>query len=292
MRENIITAPFEQAGKLISVEALLNGSPRTFIFDSGAFISILNSACKTEKSAGRVKTGDGAAGNCTPQVQIKDVNTETGSCQAAVTTVNTLQFAGRQVKNAELLSLDLSHLEKSLKLTNLAGLIGFNLIEGSDFALDYRKKELTFIKPEHLQESSLIKNAESIDMELEDHIPVLKVLIGGREYNFGIDTGAEKNLIDESIVKEIKKELQVKETEKVELMGAAGQSLGVSECRIKSLTVNTKTYTDMEAVISGISHLNAKRKTHLSGLLGFPFLSAQKTVISYSLKKIFLHNTP
>ncbi len=201
--------------------------------------------------------------------------------------VEQLDFSGIQLNNQEVITLDLSHLEESLE-TEFYGLIGYELIKDYDIIFDYENLKLTLINPtafdkyksERLANSTLLK----VPFNLERHIPVIKAQIGDKTLSYGIDCGAESNLISSDLLLPLKK--YIKGSKKEELVGADNKPKEVEKGNVSKTKIGEKTFKNLTTVFSDISHLNEGYKLNLDGLIGYPVLSKQKTLISFDRKEI------
>ena len=273
-----VTIPFIMINNLIAVEVMLNNEKRVFLFDSGSPSVILNSKYLTKNDTTHKDT-----------ISSKGVG---GSISGMdIEQIEKLEFGGIIMENQDILTLDITHLEKALE-TNIEiyGLIGYELIKDYDLLFDYNKKELTLINPDFFTQ---YKNDELSDykftivpFELESHIPIIKARIGKKEYSFGIDSGSETNLINSELLPSIITHL--KHIEKNTLVGADKNSIEVTKGLIKKLFIGERQFKNVPTVFNDISHLNNGYNLKLDGLMGYELLSKQKTLISYRRKQMML----
>jgi len=274
-----IEIPFTLIGKLIGVEVVLNNQKRTFLLDSGSPKTILNAKYITLNDTINKKS-------------ISSVKGVGGSISGMdIEKIETLDFAGIKMENQDMLTLDISHLEKSLDTdTEIHGLIAYDLIKEYDILFDYENKKLTLIEPDFFDEYSSKKWTQSklttIPFELPKHIPIITATIGGKDYVFGLDCGAESNLMKIESLKPMSKYLKNIETDT--LSGADKNSKEVTKGKIKKVTIGKKKFKRMTTVFSDISHLNNGYNLKLDGLMGYEMLSKQKTLISYKRKTLTL----
>ena len=272
--QDVIEMPFTMAGKLIAVNVILNGKKRTFILDSGAPKVILNSKyiSKNDTNNMTFSSSKGVNGN----VSGMDIEE-----------VEQLDFSGIQLNNQEVITLDLSHLEESLG-TEIYGLIGYELIKEYDVILDYENLKLTLINPDAFEKykSEILSNntLQKVPFNLEGHIPVIKAQIGDKSLSYGIDCGAETNLISRELLLPLKK--NIKRIKKDELLGASNKPKKVTKGKVRNTKIGNKFFKNLNTVFSDISHLNEGYKINLNGLIGYPVLSKQKTLISFDRKEI------
>lgn len=272
--QDIIEIPFYYAGKLIAVKVLLNGVYRTFILDSGAPRVILNSKYISKQDTTRktISASKGVSGN------ISGMDIEN---------VEQLDFYGIQLNNQEVITINMSHLEKSLE-TKIYGLIGYDLIKDYDLLFDYENLKFTLINPavyeSYINENFANSSLQSVPFDLEGHIPVVKVKVGQKSYSYGIDCGAETNLINETLFESLKR--HTKQIKVDELVGADNRPKKVKKGKVKETMIGNKSFKNLMTFFSDISHLNEGYKLNLDGLIGYEVLSKQKTIISFDRKEM------
>ncbi len=272
-----ITIPFIMVGNLIAVEVMLNDEKKMFLFDSGSPKVVLNSKhISTNNTVNKkvISSSKGAGGN------ISGMDIEK---------LGKLEFGGIIMENQNVLTLDISHLEESLE-TKIYGLIGYELIKDYDLLFDYENKEMTLINPDlynqYKTEKLLNYELTIVPFNLSSHIPIIKARIGSKDYSFGIDCGAEANLMDDNLLAPMSKYL--KHTETDTLSGADKNRIQVTKGFIKKTIIGGKRFKKMETVFNDMSHLNNGYKLKLDGLMGYELLSKQKTLISYRRKQMIL----
>jgi len=269
----------KEANIVGAVEVMLNNEKRMFLFDTGSPKVILNSKHLPKNDTIKHKTISSAKG-------------AGGSISGMdIEKLEKLEFGGITMENQEVLTLDISHLEESLETDyKIHGLIGYDLIKDYDLLFDYEKKELTLISPDFFDQ---YKNKQLSDnkftmvpFDLSSHIPVITTQIGGKDYSFGIDCGAEVNLMDDELLKPMSKYL--KQTKTDTLSGADKKGTAVTIGLIKKVIIGNKKFKKVETAFNDMSHLNNGYKLSIDGLTGYELLSRQKTLISYHRKQIIL----
>jgi len=239
---SIIEIPFNLAGKFIVVDVELDGEKKPFILDTGSPKVILNS-----------KHMPGFDSNQKSISSTKGVNGNISGMD--ISKVNKLDFGGIQLVDQKVVTLDLSKLEEELGM-EFYGLIGYELIKEFDIIIDYEKQVLIFIDPEvfdNYRIENLSDNTlEKIPFSLESHIPVVKVQIHGESYFFGIDSGAETNLIDNRLWTSLKQ--CVRDIGTDELSGAGPIMREVKTGKIKKTKIGNTEYKNLDTVFSDISH--------------------------------------
>lgn len=272
--EDYFTVPFQKAGNLIMVKALLNGEQRNFILDSGSPVLVLNNnhqKSTSDKGGKSISNAIGVGGAID---------------QMGLETIGSLQFGEIGMDSQEVISMDLSHLEKELR-TSIHGLIGYEVIKDYDVLFDYKKKRITFIKPEYTEQyfkqfySS--KKQIQIPIDMQAHIAIVEGKINGKEYTLGIDCGAESSLLDvkykESLLSSLKK---IKEEQ---LAGADKSITTILIGKLKNMEIAGIPF-ETELAFNDMDPINKGYQMKLDGLIGYDILSKQPTLISYENKKL------
>ncbi len=272
--ENVIEIPFTMAGNLVLIEAMLDGEKRSFILDSGAPILILNSKYTSNQDSSQqtISSAKGVGGSISG-MDIKEIDS----------------FNLNRIKliNQSLVSIDISHLEEALD-TEIHGLIGFEIIKDYDLIIDYQSMLIYLVLPSEMTsfltskygEKSLVK----VPFKMEGHIPVIESKIGNEIYSFGLDTGAESNLLDDDLFDSTKQFCSELTTD--ELTGADKKVSVINKGEINKMEIGDKSFENVTTVYSDISHINEGYNLTIDGLIGYPILSQQISVLSFSTNEI------
>lgn len=262
-----IEVPFELRGGLVFVQVKVNGKAANFILDSGAPMMVLSSRLAT---------------NATDTLEGKGIS---GSMQMQRVVIPHFEFGAMRQQKVQAIALDLTHLEKLTK-RKIDGLIGYTTLKDYELLLDYKNKNLVLFKPNATAYHRDIKPKAAMPFVLQAHMPVVEAKIGTQILHFGLDTGAEANLLD----LKSQRRLQAKDYRKGKTGNVAGANQGhtaVQEAYVNSTLVNGHSYTNMHYVFSDISHMNQGYGLSIDGLLGYPFLSARKISVNYADEKVY-----
>jgi len=276
--KNIISIPFKLYGKLIGVNVSVNGENQLFILDTGSPKTTLNNQYFKDKDDENKKI---LSSN-----NIKGVNGTINNLN--ICKVKKLNFYGIKYTDQNFLTMDLSHLKKDLEI-KIGGLIGYETIKDYDILFDYKKNQITLIKPEnfeHYIQNNKLTVVNKIPVKFEKHIPIINAIINNKIYSFGIDCGAEINLIDQKLYSELKNNLR--KIKKDTLSGADKNGKEVIFTKIKKMYIAGKKYKNMKTAFNDISPFAKGYKIEINGLLGYEFLSKRKTLISFKRKELVL----
>ncbi|MGH1365863.1 MAG: hypothetical protein ACRBF0_20055 [Calditrichia bacterium] len=269
-----VRIPFTMAGKLILTKVHVNGQLKHFLLDSGSPKVILNAAYFSVEDDGRktISSTKGVGGAVSGMNLIK---------------IKSLGWYGIEIANQELLTLDLSHLEKELE-TEIHGLIGYEMFSSYDVFFNYADKELLLLEPESstafLESHFPDAKTSSQTFALGHHIPILDATIDEQVLKLGLDSGAESNLLSSSLFETVKESLDNIRTD--ELVGIGNNPSDVTKAAIKRLEMGGKIFEQTATVFSDISHIADGYQLKLDGLVGYEILSKQKTLLSFKRKEL------
>ena len=118
-----------------------------------------------------------------------------------------------------------------------------------------------------------------VPVRMEGHVACVEARIGTHTLRLGIDCGAGTDLLDDGLWDSLRSDL-VRRRETT-LTGADAEVRRVRSGRVKRLTIGDREFRRVPTVFNDMSHLNLSLGHGLDGLIGFPVLSAQRTVLSY-----------
>jgi hypothetical protein len=134
----------------------------------------------------------------------------------------------------------------------------------------------------------ILDKRDSLSFVLGNFIPVIEVHINGIKKYFGIDTGAEVNLMDLKKSKDIMTQFTPIRT--IRLAGSDGRESEVLAGRLYRLVIlENYRCASMATVLMNMDNLNSIYQSKLDGILGFEFLSPWLFSINYKKQKLYLH---
>ncbi|MDU8887238.1 hypothetical protein RXV94_13785 [Yeosuana sp. MJ-SS3] len=257
----------------IVVEAIVNGKKGNFIVDSGTSDNLmLNSQYSSYDTTKLSKKPLGVSG------EVGDA----GEVMIESFTWNKLIF-----NNIKAVVSNLDHLGKRTKIDEFAGTIGYGLLKNFIIEFDYNHSQLIL-----WQNSSLVKKAYNIKsnqivpLSMAYHIPVLQAKIGKQEIKLGIDCGAQGNMLETKWEKELKNSYS--NVRKDKLGGAENNYVDVIKVSMKDIQIKERPY-EMDFVFGNLFG-GAHKVDMLDGLLGYRFLSYQKTVLNFKDNELYFLN--
>lgn len=276
--EKIIEIPFRLQGNMILIDAFVNGSKGTFIFDSGSPRLILNqqhfgTKNSEEDVADRFSSLEGIHGN------INNLD---------IITLDTFNFFGIKMAKQRVLTAELSSLASALEMP-IAGLIGYEVFKGFDVLYDYERQKLSLIKaeklPQYLVDLSANYRLSELAFVLKGHLPILSITVSDHKLMVGLDCGASTNLISENYYTMIKD--MVSNMHESDLYGAQEGAERVKKGLLEEMLLGKIRLKNVPTVFKDISHLQKAYWEKMDGLIGFELLSKQLTLVSYSQGKLY-----
>ena len=274
--QNILEVPFRLSGNLIMVEAEINEKKGFFILDSGAPELIVNSKylSKSRFSTKKGKSAGGITGNIT------DVKLQL---------INHFKWQEYELHKTRVKAIDLSHIEQ-VRNEEILGLIGFELFKKFEILFDFNISRLFLYKLDKSgNKLSPLPEKQKFDHKasfvMDRHIPVLKMDFGDKKLNFGLDTGAEMNILDIRSKKKVLKYFKIKK--RGLLHGNGKTKIEVLMGEITGMKLNGLSFPKTRAILADLKHINKVYNANLNGILGYHFLIHFKTSINFVKKEIY-----
>lgn len=272
---NTIYIPFNLAGRLIAVEARVDTFQGTFVLDTGAERLLLNRQYFGRKSATSASVS--AVGNTG---QVGDVEKRW---------IDTLHWDNLFFKNVQANVVDLSHIERKKNL-RLIGILGYNVFKNFEIFLDFQLKQIVLTRLDkkgiRIDTTAIWETpVDSIDFKLARHFIVLKGKVGQADLRFGLDSGAELNLIDRRVKRKVLDNFEI--VKRVRMLGAGQNTIEVLAGSLKDVHIGQQHTESMRTLLTSLSDMNVNFGTRLDGILGYEFLSTRRTLINYKRKKLY-----
>lgn len=272
---NTIYIPFNLVGRLIAVEARVDTFQGTFILDTGAERLLLNQRFFSRPNASSSQVS--AVGN-TGQVMNVDQRW-----------IDTLHWDNLFFKNVQANVVDLSHIERK-KHIRLIGILGYDVFKDFEVFLDFQMQQIVLTrlnrKGFRIDSTAIWETpVDSIDFRLARHFIVLKGRVGEVQLKFGLDSGAELNLIDRRVKRKVLDNFEI--VKRVRMLGAGKNTIEVVAGSLKEVRIGQQQTESMRTLITSLSEMNVNFGTRLDGILGYEFLSTRRTLINYKRKKLY-----
>jgi hypothetical protein len=274
--------PFKLIDHLIVVEAALLDKIGNFIIDTGSESLILNSnyfrPTRKYREDGQEKNG---IHNSIDNVRQKHLEA------LSMNSLNLNQL------NADI--VDLSSIE-NLKRVTILGIIGFDVLKNFEVFIDLHLNQITLTKIDkygnHLAEKIYAERIQdSLDFKLNRHTIIINAFVGKRKVQFGLDSAAEYNQLNETIDSKILAYFYP--GKKLSLTGASGKQIQVLAGKLYRVSLKDSIYLGpMKTVLTDLKKMNSAFSSKLDGILGFEFLMQKRTIINYKKRKLYFIKSP
>lgn len=272
---NTIYIPFNLAGRLITVQARVDTLQGNFVLDTGAERLLLNR--RYFGRPGHASASIRAMGN-TGQVLNVDQHW-----------IDTLHWDNLFFRNVQANIVDLSHIERK-KHISLIGIIGYNVFKDFEIFLDFQLMQLVLTRLDkkgfRIDSTAIWETPiDSVDFKLAKHFVVFKGRVGEANLRFGLDSGAELNLIDRRVKRKVFDQFEI--VKRVRMLGAGQNTIEVVAGSLKDVYIGQQHSDSMRTLITSLSDMNLNFGIRLDGVLGYEFLSTRRTLINYKRKKLY-----
>lgn len=266
--------PFQLVGRLIVVQAKVGELRGNFVVDTGADKLVLNS---NYYDGGIVRTDEVALG----------VGGKIGTIKSK--TVDSLELEQLRWYKLPADLVDLSTIESN-KNTAIFGLLGYSVWKDYELFFDYGIKQLilttldedgTPLDPLPYGEAP----TDTLDAELKGHLLCVDAKVEGYSVEMGLDSGAELNLLDRNVKREVLDHFLI--LKRVKLVGAGGKDVEVLAGKLSRVRVSGIPCSPMNTLLTSMDELNRMNKTKITGILGYEFFGTRRMAINYKKQKIY-----
>jgi hypothetical protein len=268
---------FEYQARHVWLRASVNGGPPAdFIYDTGASITVIDSAyaAKIGLQTEGLQQGQGAGA--------------TGSASFAALsslTVAAVDGDGIEVKDARVAVLSVNSILAPYFWRDCAGVIGFDFINRFVNELDFDARLLTLHDPKAFRYAG---QGTAIPMTLAGHTPVVTMkLDGGITGDFRVDVGSGSTVdLHTPFVK--RHELMTKAGRGVEMVGGGfGGTFTTRMVRMKKLEIGPYSWTDPVVSLSQAT-VGAFTSEDYAGNIGNRLLERFKVTLDYERRQMWL----
>ncbi|MBX2871214.1 MAG: retropepsin-like domain-containing protein [Saprospiraceae bacterium] len=264
--------PFKLVGKMILVEATINGIEGNFILDTGIRNIVLNSKYFKGSPIDR---------------QFHGINGEVGEMQAGYFQ---LKMAALQWKGVYAEIIPLQHLER-LKGQRIHGLIGGHLFRNYALWLNYSGQEMWLEKAPRNWATEFFSTdrpalIEAQQFKYKGGSPCISLNVGGSPYTFSLDTGAETNILDTRFKMTLSPYYNI--DSQTVLYSFRKEASQASYTRLYSLQLGALGCQPMRTSFLNLSNWNrVTAGPTVDGILGYEFLHQFKVCIHFKKRMIY-----
>jgi len=279
--ENTVRIPFKLIDHLIVIEAEVLNRKGNFIIDTGSEKLVLNTIhFKNINSTPSYARHSGISGDI-DNVKIR--------------WLKKLLVRDFSIDNIKSDIVDLSLIEKNKKM-RLYGIIGYDVLKNYEIFIDFYLKQITLSKID--EKGNKIDKlpyleivTDTINFKQFKHTIVLDAFVNKEKLKFGLDTGAEMNLLDKSVSKKVLKNF--KTPKRTIIMGVDKKKIEVLAGKLHKVKLTNNVYCGvMRTIITNLSNMNVAYGTKLDGVLGYEFIAMRRMIINYKKKQLYFVKLP
>ena len=269
--------PLKRVQNLFLVEARVDSLIGNFILDTGAPHLVLN---KTYFTEGRKAEGEGVSYGITG-----------GGNTILNTTIDSLIITDMFYTNVDADIVNLGHLEDA-RGVKILGLLGASLFKEVEMEIDYRNNLLILYKLDK-EGNRIVGNERTqlpdVDMSIDitNDIIFMDVVAAEKKLRFCLDTGAERNVISNTLSNKIIKHFQL--TTPGGLTGSNGNSQLILNGQMDSVIIGGKSFVAMPFILTNLNYLQLVYDTNINGILGYDYLSKGIVTINHKKKRLTMY---
>lgn len=267
--------PVKRVGKLLLVEATVDGIRGNFIFDTGAPYLVLNATYFRDYEEQEDKLATDVTGNTTAQ---------------RTTKVDRLKMMGMYYENIEADVSDLSAIENRRGI-QILGLLGVNLFMRLEMEINLQDEQIVVYRCDsdgrRISAPSLGRG-EPVrkSFELRNNAIIAKGSIGKEELNVCFDTGAEALLLDNDLSAEVFSNLRI--IRRSELTGAGGKSTEVLYGALRALKYGVE-LQNLQVVVADLEQIGRAYGYPVDAFLGYELLREGVITLNFKDKELLIH---
>lgn len=273
MLADSIIIPLRQAGRLFLIEGKADGETGFFVFDTGASGLVLNRTYFRDHVTGGSENSSGITGSVGKVDKV---------------TVDRLDIADLHYTSLPAGMTNLGHIENR-RGVKILGLIGFQLLKDFEIVFDPQQNLLQLYRIDKVGnrsggKNSLFRAEYTQKIDFSGNIIFMKGTIGHKSIRFCLDTGAETNVIDNHMPKEVIQTLSL--TRRSSLKGAGSNTHEVLFGIMNDFVLGNRALTGMETILANLDDLEAAYGAKTEGMLGYSFLSRGVFCFNFVKKEI------
>jgi hypothetical protein len=264
------TVPLKKAGNLLLVDAIVDGVSGVFVLDTGAPGLVLNATYFRDGLPTYGSTGGGVTGS---------------NIQRSTKKVERFELSGFVFEDIKADVINLRHVENTKK-TKILGLIGARFMEDFEVIINMKQLSMKLIQVDRKGEAVepyLDKNVYSIQHKafLFNNVIVSYIPIADKRVCFCLDTGAERNVIDNQSHKKILETISI--TGRSRLSGASSERIEVLFGIMNDFSIGDYKFDGMSVIMMDLATMRNSFNVNIGGMLGYDFF--KQGVFKINLRK-------
>lgn len=266
------SVPFQLEGKLIIIQATVDGQVGNFILDTGISDLILNSRYfEGDQTGDRFLGLNGQGGT----IQLSRPTVEIGD-----------QNWGRL--NAQIVGM--SAIERS-KGIRIHGLLGTDIFRKYTLLINYQQLEIKLYPLDRKGENSSFASEPSPDEVLafkyKGGTPLITLQVGGTALKLTLDTGAEVNLFANKYLDQLGSLIGQRRQQR--FYGFNKEAQEATFAMLSGVRTSLQEVTEMNTAFTGLHHYNRHAiGPNADGIMGYEFLHQFRVAFNFKKREVYL----
>lgn len=262
-----VTIPLVQAGKLLLIEAEVDGLRGNFILDTGAPYLVLN----TTYFRNTLKIDTLVAGGITG-----------AACDLCRTRIGRLNLSSIHYDSLEADVIPLGQIENK-RGVKILGLFGLELFKGFQIEIDLRQQVLRI----NLKALEHPKASLTWPMELKNSTMIFVGEVAGKKLTWVLDSGAETVVLGSHLKKKVLNEFQIKQ--QVLLTGSTGEETEVFFGILPRLSIADYPFEALPAILGNLDTMGKAYGFEIDGMIGYDLFLRGRVMIDFVNQEIHMY---
>ncbi|MFW5778387.1 MAG: retropepsin-like aspartic protease [Bacteroidota bacterium] len=260
----------KRAGRLIILDAIIDGISGNLILDTGSAELVLNSIYFRDSNRRTQLTAGGITGS-------------TGT--VSTTKTDSINIANLFFFNQRANVTDLGHIEKARNIKVL-GFFGLKMLNDFEVMIDLKNNHLELHRL-HFSGRRMNDKMElpvydlELNAKVQQSVFFIEGMINRKKLTFCLDTGAESNVIGNHLPDKVLNTVSI--LRRSEMRGAGNRNIEVLHGIMNDFSISRKKIKGMNILITNMYKMSKFYGVRIDGMLGCDFL--EKGVFYINLKK-------
>lgn len=269
-KNDSVFIPLKRVGNLLLLEAEIDGMIGNFIVDLGAPYLVLNSTYFRDYEI----DDDYSAGTLVSETDY-----------VRRTKVRKLNVQGLEYYNLSADITDLAAIENK-RGVKILGLMGLSLFDSYIFDLNVYTQQLILYKG---FTSKKIENDLVLDIpiEIRNNVIIVNAKAGDIELRFSLDSGSERNIIDNNLPESIYDGMKIIGVSSVN--DGNGGKTEVLRAIINNIYIGDFSMQKMRTLVLNLENMSRAYGSKIDGMFGFPFFTLGRVIIDFKKERLRIY---
>lgn len=256
-----VSFPFEVINGLTIIQAEIDGEHGLYLLDTGSDGVFIDGVVNSNKES---------------------IVTLGGSADISTKMLKELKVGAFRHQDFEAQIISLSPIEEHLGI-DLKGIIGGHLFLPKVVTIDFQNSLI--VLSDKLTKEEKIQFENKIKINIVNQIPVAKIEIENRTYQFALDSGSSIHFIDTKILQNLENVVRTQEMSTMKCL--ANKNNEIQKIRIEKFNIGEASFQEQTYLHRDFQDVNQTMGINLDGILSLSQLSKDMVVIDYSRGRLY-----